>query len=287
MLTNEDLVRLSSENVLPQDYTGMTYSVFTKTQVRHYIHQQCYGSMPAYITPSTQGVIIWLQGDTDGVAEFSKLVQSEDFFYRDLKIEIITVDQKVGFVWRYDPESPLNNWHPVMSFFKMCRQFTEHRPGGKAFKILVENGMKPMLAIYLCQFYRATGNKIQFASGGFYHGAWADNMVRIMWAIYHDRLCDVALNEHSAIPKTIRCSYGGCDGYLAGVKVPKSLPNSVGSKPVNKDYPVKIELVEERGSFSQVPNIVKDIPAMVKAYHDYLDALAPDKTSPNPEDEDF
>jgi len=287
MLTNEALVRLSSEDVLPQDYTGMTYSVFTKTQIRHYPHQQCYGSMPQHITSSSHGVIIWLQNDTDGVQEFCDLVRSENFFYRDLKIEVITVGQKVGFVWRYDPGSPLNNWHPVMSFFKMCRQFTEHRPGGKAFKILVENGMKPMLAIYLCQFYRATGNKIQYASGGGFHGAWADNMVRIMWAIYHDRLCDVPLSKYSAIPKTVHCNYVGCDGYLANVGLPKSLPNSVGSKPINKDYPVRIEVAEERGSFSQVPNIVKDIPAMVKTYHDYLDALAPDKTSPNPEDEDF
>lgn len=291
MLTNEELIKQCTGQ-LRQEYVGIAYSVINTKSISHYPSQACYGSMPVHLSKHAIGVIIWVQKKFDGVKEFCDLVVSDDFLYKDLKIEVIEVDDKIGFVYRHDNESLLAHAHVIMSFFKMCRLFTEHRAGGAGFKILVDNGMKPMLAAYLAQYYRATGNRLQYATLGGYHGAWADNNFRIMWVIYHNRLGDVALNDRSYLRNGLSSfGYAGCDGFLGSLR-PKTEGLKVPSKLITPGYGLfdpKLESI--KGSFSDISNVVADVPALVKMYHDKLDELAPvgpvAPKAPNPEDEDF
>lgn len=291
MLTNEELIKQCTGQ-LREGYVGIAYSVINTKSISHYPNQACYGSMPVHLSRHAIGVIIWVQKDYSGVKEFCDLVVSEDFLYKDLKIKVIEVDDKIGFVYWHDNESPLAHAHVIMSFFKMCRLFTEHRVGGAGFKILVDNGMKPMLAAYLAQYYRATGNRLQYATLGGYHGAWADNNFRIMWVIYYNRLGDVDLKDHSYLRNGLNpFGYAGCDGFLGSLRL-RTEGMKTTTQLVTPSFGLfnpKLENI--RGSFSDVHNVVVDIPDLVKMYHDKLDELAPvgpvTPKAPNPEDEDF
>ncbi len=293
MLSNEQLIDDLKKQGF-SGYRGIYYSIFNSKTVHHFPTQGCYGNFPSdwssYTSAKTTeaGVIVWIQKEYAGAKEFAAYVQSDEFLLRrTLKIDVIEAEDKYGFVWRYVEDVPV--FH-LMSFMKMCRRWTEHRNNGAVFELLVNNGMKPSLALYVCQFFGRTGDNLTPWYSHTYHGAWADNTSAALWCVYHDAVDKIPYDIfHSKMKVGVKPNYEGTDSWMTNTPMPKGFVLPKGIRwtviVIHSRPPLTFKTTTIKGNFSGAVTILDTtIEKFIKTFEDFLNPL----TKPiNPEDEDI